>query len=121
MRSKTRVHIEDSVLGRVKLRALKHQVHACLHRAHGGNDALGVDVNIDERLDESRGILLEFGQTANGRIDACNTIVESSLLSVNAYLAWCQSWHAHFKTQELLASSLFHLGSDCCTLADSGL
>ena len=118
MRAESRADVQDGVLACLQLRAFQDAGETALHGAHGGDDALRVDIDIDERLDEARSVFLELRKSLNGRVDGALALVQRLLLGFNADGAGGNSGYAELQMGERLVGLGFQHAPDHGALPD---
>ena len=92
-----------------------------MHAAADGDAALGLNVDVDERLDETRGLSLQLRIALDVGVGVGDACLQGLHLSVDANLGSRQSRYPHFHLDKLYATFLLGLGSHLFHLADGSL
>ena len=91
-----------------------------LHGAHGGDAAVGSDIDIEEVLDKAGGLFLEVGGTVDFGVDGGDTALEGFNLCLYAHLGCGQAGNAHLHLDETDVGFFFHILNHLPHLADGG-
>ena len=116
-----RVDKQHGVLALVGLRTGEERCEGALHAAYHGHTAFGFDINIDEGLDETRGLTLQLGIALNVGILRGDALLQCLYLGIYTHLGGRQSWYAHFHFYIFYAAGLLGFGSYLFHFADGCL